>query len=298
MLEANSNKLYILGSGTPTPTPERFGTAYVLKVDDEYIMIDCGPATTYKLVKVGLWPTQVNFLFFSHHHFDHNVDYPCFLLTRWDQSIGAENILEVFGPPPTTDITEKLIGPNGAFSYDWKARVGSPTSQSVYVNRGGVLPRSKPVLKVRNIGPGKIIRRDKWQVTVSGANHVEPWLTSLAYRFDTERGSIIFAGDTAPSTEVSELARGVDVFVAHCWDHQQTMDRNGEAPGQTGTLNAARFAEDAGAKTLLLTHTSANICKPGSREKAIGDIAAVYKGEIIFGEEQMILDLWGKQPLR
>ena len=84
------SRLYILGAGTPTPTTERFGTSFVLQLDEDFIMIDCGHATTYKLVRAGLWPTQISHLFFTHHHFDHNADYPCFLLCRWDQSTGNE----------------------------------------------------------------------------------------------------------------------------------------------------------------------------------------------------------------
>ena len=63
------NSIHVLGAGTPTPTAERFGSSYVLNIDNESIMIDCGPATTYKLVKAGLWPTQIDYLFFTHHHF-------------------------------------------------------------------------------------------------------------------------------------------------------------------------------------------------------------------------------------
>ena len=76
-------RIYILGAGTPTPTPERFGSSYVAHVGGEYLMFDCGPAATHKLVRAGLWPTQIDYLFFTHHHFDHDVDYPCFLLCRW-----------------------------------------------------------------------------------------------------------------------------------------------------------------------------------------------------------------------
>ena len=76
-------RVYILGAGTPTPTAERFGSSYVVNVAGEYLMFDCGPAATHKLVKAGLWPTQIDYLFFTHHHFDHDVDYPCFLLCRW-----------------------------------------------------------------------------------------------------------------------------------------------------------------------------------------------------------------------
>ena len=102
-------KIYLLGTGTPTPTPTRFGSSHVIEVGGQHIMFDCGPATTYKLVQAGLWPTQIDYLFFSHHHFDHDVDYPCFLLCRWDQSSGKENELKVFGPTLTETITDRIL---------------------------------------------------------------------------------------------------------------------------------------------------------------------------------------------
>ena len=284
--------LHLLGTGTPTPTRLRFGTSYVLQLSKDCLMFDCGPATTYKLVKAGLFPTQIDFLFFTHHHFDHNSDYPCFLLCRWDQSIGKENRLQVYGPPPTKWITERLIGEEGAFCHDWKARVEAPVSQSVYVNRGGLLPRPKPSLDVRDVGPGMVVRHSHWEVTAARAHHVEPWLESLAYRVDSEEGSIVFAGDTAPCESVSRLAQGTDVLVVNCWDHQETMEQNGEAVGQTGTLDAARMAQEAGAKKLILTHIGQHLAKPGSREKGIADIASIYQGEIVFGEELMSLEIW------
>ena len=65
--------LHILGAGTPTPA--RFGSDYVVDVDGAKLMFDCGPASTHKLVRSGLHPTEIDNLFFTHHHFDH----PCFL---------------------------------------------------------------------------------------------------------------------------------------------------------------------------------------------------------------------------
>ena len=284
--------LYLLGTGTPTPTKSRFGTAYILQIGRDFLLFDCGPATTYKLVRADLWPTQIDYLFLTHHHFDHNVDLPCFLLCRWDQSTGHENVLRVFGPPPTKEIIGKLIGPDGAFADDWKARVGAPVSQSVHKNRGGSLPRPEPTLEVTDVEAGEVFQHGQWRVTALQVHHVEPWLQSLAYRIDSDRGSIVFAGDTGPCAQFNDFAKGANVFVANCWNHQKTMDKDGEAPGQTGTLDAARFARDSGADLLILTHTGPTLCQPGSRERAIGDIAAIYKGEIVFGEEGMVLDLW------
>ena len=102
-------EVYVLGAGTPTPTPTRFGSSHVLRIGDDYLMFDCGPASTHKLVKAGLFPTQIEYLFFTHHHFDHDIDLPCFLLCRWDQSIGKENQLQVYGPTLTEKITQDII---------------------------------------------------------------------------------------------------------------------------------------------------------------------------------------------
>src|SRR5438445_238419 len=67
-------QVFVLGAGTPTPTPDRWGSAFAVDVGGEYLMFDCGPAATAKLVKVGILPTRVDYLFFTHHHFDHDVD--------------------------------------------------------------------------------------------------------------------------------------------------------------------------------------------------------------------------------
>lgn len=286
-------ELIVLGAGVPKPSPERFGTSLVLTLDGQNLMFDCGPATTHKLVKGGLWPTAVDYLFFTHHHSDHNADYPCFVLCRWDQSIGKENSLQVYGPPPTEAITEKLFGAEGAFSADLAARINGPVSQKVHRNRGGSLPRPGLRMTVKDIAAGEVIEGKTWRITTARAHHLEPWLESLAYRVETAEGTIVLLGDTGPCAELTELARGADVLVANCWDHQETMTQNGEAPGQTGTADAANFAAEAGADTLILTHMGAAISTPGSLEKAVADISRTYGGRIIASRELMRIPLFG-----
>ena len=257
--------LYVLGAGTPIPTKERYGNSCVLQIGDDYLMFDCGPATTYKLVKAGLFPTQIDYLFFTHHHYDHDVDYPCFVLCRWDQGANQEKRLQVWGPPPTEWFTGRLLGPDGAFAYDVTARVEAPGSQSVYVNRGGILPRPRPCVDVRDVGPGKVTEQKHWTVTAANAHHAQPWLESLAYR--------------------------ADVLILHVWNHQDALDESGEGPGEMGTLNAAKMAEACQVKTLIVNHSTPNLTRPGSRERGVGDMARIYQGEIIFAEELIKLEL-------
>jgi ribonuclease BN (tRNA processing enzyme) len=238
-------------------------------------------------VKAGISPIQIGYLFFSHHHFDHDVDYPCFLLTRWDQSIGKEKELEVFGPTLTETLTHRLLDENeGAFAHDWIARINAVGSQRVHVNRGGTLPRKPPTVLVSDIGPGKVCSGSDWEVTAAKADHAPPWLDCLAYRVDSPDGSIVFAGDTRPCETVTDLATDADIMLCMRWDHQ---DRKDEEDRMCGTLDAASMAQQAGVKRLVLVHGSPNLARPGEMETVIGDVKAVYDGEVIFGEELMTI---------
>lgn len=211
--------IYIPGSGTPTPTPQRFGSAFAVR-GDQTLMVDYGPAATAKLVQAGLWPTQVSELFLTHHHFDHTVDLPCFLLTRWDQSVGKEQTLRIIGPQPTSWIVDRLIGQDGAFNHDWRARVNAPVSQRVYVNRGGTRPRRPPSVDTLDIVAGDTIDGQGWTMRTGHAQHVQPWLDSIAYRLETAAGSIVFTGDTEPCDSIVALAKDADLLFCMCWDNQ------------------------------------------------------------------------------
>jgi ribonuclease BN (tRNA processing enzyme) len=284
-------QVYILGAGTPTPTAHRFGSSFVLQLDDQYLMFDCGPATTWKLVRSGLFPTQIGYLFFTHHHFDHDVDYPCLLLTRWDQSVGKEKEFEVFGPSPTEKLTYRLLDEKeGAFAQDWLSRVNDPTSQRLHVRRGGTLPRKPPSVLARDVGPGRICHGPDWEVTAAVGVHAEPWLDSLAYRVDSEAGSIVFMGDTVPCPAVLDLCKDADIVMACCWDHEERTRRYEAIYGSEGmpsTLDAGRFAQEAGAQKLVLVHVGHELARHGDMEKGIAEIAKVYDGEIVFSEEFM-----------
>ena len=281
------SRLHILGSGTPVPAPDRFGSSYVLRLGDEYLMFDCGPATTYKLVKAGISPTQIDHLFFTHHHFDHDVDYPCFLLSRWDTGSGQENMLHVYGPTLTETLTERILDEDvGAFAHDWKARVNHPLSLGAYTSRGGVLPRKPPVVDVKDVGPGKVAQGKDWEVVSAAAEHVQPWLDSLAYRVDSSEGSFVFTGDTRPCASVAELARGADLLVFVCVGLEKEIEDSPDSVYMCDTIGAGKLAQEAGARKLVLVHNTA-IGGHGPMEQAIAEVASVYDGQVIMGEELM-----------
>ena len=284
-------RVTLLGAGVPTPTPRRFGSAYLLDVAGRSLLVDCGPATTSKLVKAGRRPEEVSTLLFTHHHFDHNADYPCFVLTRWDQDVD-QTPLRVYGPPPTEAFTRALFeAPGGAYVPDWTARVEHPGSQRVFANRGGTLPRRPPQIRATDIDASFVLEEDGFSVRAADTVHAQPWLESLAYRIDGERTSVVFTGDTEPVASVVELAGDADMLVCMCWDTDRAMAEDGLSRGMTGTASAGRLAAEAGVGTLILTHIGPHLDEPEVREEGIREAQAAFGGPVVLGEELMVLEV-------
>ncbi len=280
--------LHILGAGTPSPNPDLFGTSCLVELDDDLIMLDCGPAATWKMVLAGFQPIDLGSLLFTHHHSDHNADYPCLQMVRWDHCIGVEEPLHVYGPPPTEEITRKLLGPEGAFADDFLVRVNHIASHRCHTDRGGELPRPGPVLDAHDVAPGDTIEGDGWTASCAVSEHMQPWMESLAWRVDWDGGSVAFTGDTRLCGPVTELARGVGTLVANCPLRQDRL-HDDLASCIYGTMDAAETARDAGAERLVLIHLTQGLI--ADADAAIAEMAEVYDGEIVIGAEMMTLDL-------
>lgn len=285
-------KLHIIGVGTPDPHGSRFGSAFVLQVDQKFIMIDCGPAAVYKMAKLNIQPTHIDRLLFTHHHFDHNADYPCFLLTQWDQDTGnpqKTHPLRIYGPPPTTALTHRLTAIDGLFHDDIIARVESPVSQLMHTNRGGSLPRWWPTYDVHDIQPGEVEANDDWRITAFRVHHMEPWLTEYGYRIETAHGVVAFTGDAGPCDALDELAKGADTLVM-CSAHKGTIHPMTMAV-VTGSPDVARVASKAGVKTAILTHMTAKSARDESRKTMLELASNGFDGKVLLPEEITTIDL-------
>ncbi|MFO8078673.1 MAG: MBL fold metallo-hydrolase, partial [Armatimonadota bacterium] len=216
--------LEILRAGTPIPLTERWGSAYVLEIADDVIMIDCGPAATAQLLAMDRKPEDVTHLFFTHHHSDHSVDYPCLFLFRWDRCTGEEPPLRIFGPPPTAKMTEGLFGEDGVYAEDIAARINSIASQYCHRSRGGSIPRPGPKYQVTDMASGDSVDGGGWAATCAEVSHMEPYMKTFAWRFDWEGGSLAFTSDTVRCEALMELIDGVDTLVADVTHRQERMD--------------------------------------------------------------------------
>ena len=154
-----------------------------------------------------------------------------------------------------------------------------------------MLPRPAPSFTVSDIGPGKVYQGSNWEITAAPAEHVEPYLDSLAYRIDSDEGSIVVTGDTRPCQTVTDLAADVDVLVCLCVYVQEEIDGTPEAEYMCGSVTSAEMARDSGAKSLVLVHQAEELDAHGQTERALADITRIYDGVVVWGRELMELEI-------
>jgi len=280
----------LLGTGTPAPSLTRQSSGYLIQVGNDLIVWDHGPGAHHRLIESGHRSIDVTHAFFTHHHYDHCMDYGRLVLQRWDQGAGRIPELQVYGPPPIARMTAQLFGENGVYAGDIAARTTHRSSLDVYEARGGKLPRARPEPKVTEIHAGSVVEGTGWKITVAHAQHAQPYLECVALRLDTSEGSICYSGDSGGVADsLVRLAKGCDLFIAmnHFFSGTEPTAAFRAATGNH--RDNAEIARRAGVKTLVLTHLTAQIDLPGIREQIVHEIQGVFDGTVIWGEDLMKL---------
>src|SRR3982751_5357433 len=76
-------RVTLLGTGTPFPSAERFGSAVLVEVAGKKLLFDCGRGVVIRLTEAGVDPKDLDGLFVTHLHSDHVVGIPDLWLSGW-----------------------------------------------------------------------------------------------------------------------------------------------------------------------------------------------------------------------
>ncbi len=280
-------KVVLLGTGTPAPSLKRASASYLVDLGTSVVAFDFGPGAYHRMMEAGYRATDITDLAFSHLHYDHCLDYARLVMTRWDQGAGQIPELNVYGPAHTARMTRLLFAADGVFGPDIEARTTHEPSLQVFESRGGVRPRLRPAPAVREIGSGDTVEGNGWTLRAVGVPHAQPVLECLGFRLDAPAGSFAYSGDAGPSRAFARLAAGADILVHMAYQISGTAPGPEWTRGAAGHLEAARAAADAGARTLVVSHLSGQMDAPGVRERLIAEMAGVYGGNIVWGEDLM-----------
>ena len=268
--------LLLLGTaGGPLARPDRAGIATLLTIGGKRYLIDAGEGVVHQLGMAGLEPVDIPLVFLTHLHDDHYAGLPALATFAW--TVRAER-LEVHGPHGTAELVKAIV------------QVMAPSAR-IRGAEGKFFRTPEEFLVPREYAAGQIYDDGNVRVSTIANTHFDLAPSSAAagdisysLRFETRGRSIVFTGDTGPSSAVAEFAKGADILVSEMTSFadreavppfvRQHMDREHLSPIEVGKLATA-----ARVKTLVLTH----IGRAGE-----ADLAAVrseFSGKIILGTD-------------
>lgn len=306
----------LLGTnGGPPPLAARYGISSALTVNGKTYVIDCGRGSLSQFVRAGLSLPAMAGIFLTHLHSDHTVDY--FSYPLLSATTGVFQSTEVYGPGPAGErsLVPSAPGPvpgtaeltslsNKAFAASttfFKAEnIGADPATLVNVHEvmppasaGASLARPAPVM-----APFTVMETSDVKVTAILVPHGAVY-PAYAYRFDTDHGSVVFSGDTAPTPNIIRLARHADLLVHEAVD-LATYEGLGLPPALLDHLKAVhtdvsllgQIAGESGVKTLIASHLGPgdpSVLSDAGWRKALRDSArqAGFRGRMILGEDLM-----------
>ena len=294
-MSGGGTRLVLLGTaGGPLPSPARSGIAQAIVVGGRVYLVDCGSGVTRELRRARLLK-DLHEVFLTHLHSDHDCDYFNLFLLGWP-ILQWNPPVDVYGPgsagglPPTpadqpADRAISVVHPANptpgladltraqfeAHAYDINIRTreaGRLDLPSLVVpHEIAVAPSlgAGPATVAPQMAPILVAEDDRVRVTAVLVEHA-PVFPSFAYRFDTDDGSIVVSGDTAPCANLVTLARGADVLVHEVFDDaaaKPDADDDGWEARQrqrhlvsahTALSEIGRVAAEAEVGRLVLTH--------------------------------------------
>lgn len=275
LLFSSKIELEILGSGGPE-LDGRASTSYILWIDSEAkLIVDMGSGSMLRFEQSNAKLETLQAVVLTHLHIDHSVDLPAFVKAGFFSN--RADSLDIIAPdgneyfPSSTEFLTTLFGSNGAYKY--MNDVLTPQSDSFQI-----LP-----VDIKNTS---IREYESFKLTIMRVHHgIVP---ALALRIDVDDKSVIISGDTNNQDGVLEkLALNANLFVAH---HAVPEHAKGYATQlHMSPSIIADVASKAKVKKVVLTHRMNRTI--GDEQNSLKIISGIYKGNVIFAEDRMKLEI-------
>jgi ribonuclease BN (tRNA processing enzyme) len=281
-----STRIVFLGTkGGPRVGIGASNPANLVVVNGTPFVIDCGMGVSRQLVAAGVPLETVKYIFISHHHSDHNLEYGNLVYNAW--AAGLSTPIHSFGPKGLEAMTKTYFESN---RFDIETRIEDESR-----------PDLRKLLIAKDITEdGIVLQTDDVKVTAFRTPH-PPIADNFAYKFETPDGVIVFSSDTNYNPKLADFAKGADVLVHEAlylpWvDRLVTLVKNGATlkkhllESHTAAEYVGRIADAANVKVLVMSHLV-----PGERdvtdEDWRGEASKTFKGKIIVARDLMELRL-------
>ena len=236
-------ELIVLGANGTWPEEGGALSGYLLRQDGFNLWVDCGSGTManlQKYISIG----DVDAMIITHEHADHCVDvYPLFYARYYAQQ-GA-NGMPLYIPK----------GFGGRLN-------GLLSDESIDAFHEG--------FSVHEVQPGDEFEEGPFRIRARGMAHLG--LPALGFRIENDGTALTYTGDTGPTHELVDLARGSDVLLAEA----TYQDSDTLSEFHMSSRQAAEHAREAGVSRLILTH----ILPTHDKARSIRQAAEEFSGPI------------------
>jgi len=232
-------RLTVLGSSPAWPNPGSAQSGYLLEDDGGRLLLDCGPGVLGKMRELDVRPDAVAI---THFHLDHWGD-----LVSWAW-------LNAYGPQEHRLECSVWLPPDGGeeltrFAAFW-----------------GNEHMFEEAFDLREYAPDMPFELAGFQVEAKLLPHYT--LTAYGFRVSRNGKTLVYSGDSAPTAELAELARGADLFLC-----EATLSEGGKDGVPRGHLSAEE-ALAAAEGPILLTHRPIELPPPDG-------VALAYDGLVV-----------------
>jgi ribonuclease Z len=281
----SETKLIILGSGTPNPDPERYGSGYAVIVNESAYIVDFGPGIVRRISAMsptwgGDFPSMelqnINTAFLTHIHSDHSGALADLILTPW--IMGRDAPLKLYGPSGleamSKNITEAYIDDINYRLYGSQPanELGFKTNVTEIVDDGSIY-------------------KDKNVEVIAFKNNHGDFKNSFGFLFITDDKRILFSGDTAVSANLKKYGNDLDILVHEVFSSETFVNKTKDwqiyhQAHHTSSIDLGIIADKLQPKKLVMSHI---LFWGASEESILNDIGMNFSGQAIIAKDLMII---------
>jgi ribonuclease Z len=202
MNQSSDFRITLLGTGVPTPRPERFGPSTLVEAGDRKLLIDAGRGATIRLYQLGVPLGRIDALLLTHYHSDHTSGIPDLWLTGWLGSFYARRSkpFRVIGPVGARMLMTNL---ERAYAADIKIRIEDER-----------LPLEGIATAVEEFHQdGVVYDKNGIKVIAFEVDHGDAIKPAYGYRIEYNGRAAVISGDTRYNANVIKYGAGADLLV-------------------------------------------------------------------------------------
>jgi ribonuclease BN (tRNA processing enzyme) len=244
-------------------------------------VIDTGYGVTFKLIEAGISLSSLQYIFITHHHSDHNLELGPLLYNCWVG--GLSKPIHVYAP----------AGLNDLLNYYWQSNRFDIETRIADEGR----PDIRKLVVPHEFTEGTILNEQ--DMTVMSMRNIHPPVTeSYAFKFKTNKKTIVFSGDTTYCPALVTFAAGADYLVHEVMNIpgvEALAKRRPNAPKlkasilshHTSAEDVGRIATAANVGTLVLNHFVPPDDKSLTDQVWIDAVRTTFSGKVVVGKDLM-----------